>query len=116
MDRPSTLGLNRQPFGGRDGQGRFAAGNRLGSGNPLAGRAAKIRAALLDKMDADTTSAVCDALIGQAKGGDLAAIRELLDRTAGKPTQADLLDRLEALEAALLGGNPNEHRGTLEEA
>jgi hypothetical protein len=82
-DPPSTHG-----GGGRQADGRFAEGNRLGRGNPLAGRAAKIRAVLLRRFTPAAAAEIVDALIGKAKKGDLAAIRELLDRTIGKPTQA----------------------------
>jgi hypothetical protein len=36
-----------------------------------------------------------------AKAGELAAIRELLDRTIGKPSQSELLERVERLETML---------------
>lgn len=92
-DRPSTHGAD-----GKDVEGRFAKGNKLGKGNPLAGRAAKIRAVLLKKLTPTEAESIADVLIKQAKSGDLAAIRELLDRTIGKPAQAEILERLEALE------------------
>ena len=95
MNQPSTHGSN-----GQDGRGRFAPGNRLGRGNPLAGRAAKIRAVLLRRLSPKLAGEIADALIAQAKAGDLAAIRELLDRTIGKPAATELLERIEALELA----------------
>ncbi|HEY8665649.1 MAG TPA: hypothetical protein VIL86_03245 [Tepidisphaeraceae bacterium] len=79
---PSTHGTN-----GKDASGRFARGNKLGRGNPLAGRAAKIRAVLLAKLTPAAVGEIADKLIAQAKTGDIAAIRELLDRTIGKPAQ-----------------------------
>jgi hypothetical protein len=85
---------------GKDANGRFAAGNKLGKGNPLAGRAAKIRAILLKSVTKQDAKAIADKLIELSRGGDLAAIRELLDRTIGKPAQLELLQRIEALEAA----------------
>src|SRR5688500_17654809 len=93
---PSTHGGN-----GRDGSGRCAPGNRLGRGNPLAGRAAKIRAALLRAATRDDVKAIVQKLVDGAKGGDLAFIREWLDRVVGKPAQSDLLERIERLEALL---------------
>lgn len=95
---PSTHGGD-----GRSAGGRFTAGNKLGRGNPLAGRAAKIRAVLLRKLTPAQAGAIADQLIAKAVKGDLAAIRELLDRTIGKPAQAELLERIEALEQALNG-------------
>jgi hypothetical protein len=90
---PSTHGTN-----GKDQNGRFAAGNRLGRGNPLAGRAAKIRAVLLKHLTPKDAGTIADTLIRQAKEGDLASIRELLDRTIGRPAQTELLERVEAIE------------------
>lgn len=94
---------------GQDPRGRFAPGNRLGRGNPLAGRAAKIRAALLRAVSPADARAVAGKLVEMAKAGDLPAIRELLDRTAGKPAQSELLERVEALEAALADRRPRGH-------
>lgn len=93
---PSTHGTN-----GKDHSGRFAAGNKLGRGNPLAGRAAKIRAVLLKRLTPKDAGVIADALIAQAKAGDLASIRELLDRTIGKPAQTELLERVEAVEKVI---------------
>jgi len=93
-ESPSTHGTN----GGRDNTGRFAPGNKLGQGNPLAGRAAKIRAALFKAVNAKDMAAIVGKLVEKAKTGDLAAIRLLLDRTLGPAVEIDILARLEALE------------------
>ena len=70
---------------GRDpGTGRFLPGNPGGSGNPLAKRVAELRIALLDAVTPDDLRAAVGALIDKAKSGDVAAIRELLDRCIGK--------------------------------
>ena len=95
-DNPSTHGTN-----GQDGRGRFAPGNKLGRGNPLAGRAAKIRAQLLKGATPADVKAIVKKLIDGAKAGDLAFIREWLDRVIGKPAQADLLERIELIEQQL---------------
>jgi hypothetical protein len=97
---PSTHGPN----------GRFAKGNRMGRGNPLAGRAAKIRAVLLKKLTPRQAGEIAGVLIDMAKQGDISAIRELFDRTVGKPTQTELLERIEKLEtiaAQRQNGNQN---------
>lgn len=86
---------------GRDNGGRFAPGNRFSKGNPYAQRVAKLRAALLEAVTEDDLAEVAKALIDKAKTGDVPAVRELLDRTLGRPTEADLLERLEQLEAAV---------------
>ena len=87
----------------KDGQGpdgRFQKGNKLGKGNPLAGRAAKIRALLLSSVSDDDIATIAAALIAKARGGDLLFIRELLDRIVGRTSTSDLLERIESLEAA----------------
>lgn len=76
---PSTNGSN-----GRDTSGRFVVGCKGGPGNPFARRTAQLRAALLDILTEDDLTAIVCKLIELAKGGDLAAIRELFDRTLGK--------------------------------
>lgn len=96
-ESPSTHG----PSGGRDHTGRFTPGNRLGKGNPLAGRAAKIRAALFKAVNAKDMTDIVDKLVEKAKTGDLAAIKLLLDRTLGPAVEIDILARLEALEERL---------------
>lgn len=82
----------------RDSRGRFAKGNHLGVGNPLAGRAAKIRAFLLQELTDEDVKKIADRLIRMAVGGDIVAIRELLDRTVGKSTSFEINERIEALE------------------
>jgi hypothetical protein len=42
---------------------------------------------------------VITVLVEKAKEGNLAAIRELLDRAIGKPTDASVAERLDELEA-----------------
>ena len=90
---PSTHGNSDR---GKDG--RFRAGNRYGKGNPLAGRAAKIRAVLLDKLSPEQAAVIADSLIDKAKKGNLAAVREIFDRTVGRPASSELTDRVERLE------------------
>ena len=45
--------------------------------------------------------AVAAKLIEKARAGELPAIREFLERTLGKPIEADLMERLDALEQLL---------------
>ena len=98
IQSPSPNGAN-----GRDGRGRFAAGNGGGPGNPYATAVGRLRTALLVAVTEKDLTAVARALIEKAKGGDVAAIRELFDRVLGRPIEADLLERLEALERAIPG-------------
>lgn len=78
----------------------FEKGNKYGfkpgqSGNP-GGRPKRTRLtdallaqlAELDKGEETTAEAVARALIRQALGGNVQAIREIADRTEGKPRQA----------------------------
>jgi hypothetical protein len=85
---------------GRNGNGRFARGNAGGPGNPHGRRVAQLRSVLLGEVTDDDLRAVVRALIAQAKNGDRDAVRELLDRLFGRPAQADVLERLSALEAS----------------
>lgn len=86
---------------GRDRSGRFTPGNRGGPGNPLAGKISKLRAALVAAVTEEDIREIAQALIATAKGGDVRAVKELLDRTIGRPVETDLIERLESLEAAL---------------
>ena len=83
----------------RDSNGRFKQGNAGGPGNPHAGQVSQLRAAILDGVNAEDVAAIIKQLILKAREGDLAAAKEILDRTVGKPAQSNLLERIEALEA-----------------
>jgi hypothetical protein len=91
---PSTHGADGS---GRTASGTFAKGNKLGRGNPLAGRAAKLRARLLRKVTAEDFDAIADKLIAMGKGGDLAAIKELFDRLMGRPVPFEVLETIAEL-------------------
>ncbi len=64
--------------------GKFAAGNPGGPGNPHAGQVARLRAVMLEAVSEDDMRAVVLKLVELAKGGDLKAIDLLLTRTLGK--------------------------------
>jgi|SRR5687768_10682873 len=95
-DAPSTTAGN-----GRANGGRFAPGNKLARGNPHAKRVARLRSALFKAVSPDDLSDVVMALLKSAKGGDVSAVKELLQRLLGPPEAADLLERLDALEAQI---------------
>ena len=82
---PSTNGSNG---GDRGPAGRFTAGNAGGPGNPHAKRIAKLRSLLVEAVNDDDLRAIISKLVEQAKAGDDAARRELLDRLLGRPHQA----------------------------
>ena len=81
MVSPVSNGAN-----GRDSAGRFSPGCRGGPGNPHARRVAELRATLFDTVTVDDFRAIVGKVVERAKSGDLAAIKELLDRLLGKPT------------------------------
>jgi hypothetical protein len=98
--RPSTHG----PDGatpGRRSNGQFAKGNRLGQGNPMAGRAAKLRSALLRSVSEADVKAITKSLVQAARDGDVAAVKLLLAYTVGQPEAADVSQRLDELENRL---------------
>jgi len=86
---------------GRSANGRFGAGNTFGKGNPFAKRTQAIRAALMEVCEPSRIKAAAEALLAAAESGDRFAFAELLDRTIGRPVAADLLERIEAIEALL---------------
>ncbi|MBX3408114.1 MAG: hypothetical protein KF869_15270 [Phycisphaeraceae bacterium] len=104
-DRPSPNRANGKGDG-RDGGGRFAPGWRGGPGNPHAAAVGRLRSALLKEVGPDDIRAVIRALVEKAKTGDVPAIRELLDRTLGRSVEADLIERLEELEAQVAAKVP----------
>lgn len=83
---------------GRDHQGRFAPGNPGGPGNPQARQVARLRSAMLETVSPADMAEITRQLVEMAKGGSVAAIREVFSRCLGKPIEADLMDRLEQLE------------------
>lgn len=96
MSNPSGNGSN-----GRDSKGRFVAGNSGGPGNPHVKRTSELRNALLNAVSADDVEKIIQAIVEAAKAGNTVAAREVLDRTIGRPSQTDVLARLESLEQAL---------------
>ena len=58
----------------------------------------QLRSALMDTVTPDAVRAVAAKFVEMARDGDVRAIKELLDRTLGKPLEADLIERLERLE------------------
>ena len=95
-DSPSTNGGN-----GRSSGGRFAPGNRGGPGNPHAKRVARLRSALFKAVTPADLRDVVAALLASAKGGDVPAAKELLQRLLGPPVELDLVERLDVLEKQL---------------
>ena len=86
---------------GRDEQGKFVKGNKIGEGNPFAKKVARLRAALLSAITPADIRIIIKKLIKQARSGDLAAAKEVLDRAVGRPVELDFLEKLEYLERVL---------------
>jgi hypothetical protein len=64
-------------------------------------RAQRIRAQLLKSASPADVKEICKILVTNAKAGDLAFIKEWLDRCIGKPINGDVEARLSALEQLL---------------
>lgn len=79
----------------RGADGRFLPGNPGGPGSPLARRAVTMRRTLTDATTEADLLAIWRVLLDQAKGGDLPAIREVLNRLMGMPANSILLAKEE---------------------
>lgn len=78
--------------------GRFAACNRGGSGNPFARRVAELRSAFIETVTPDDLQEICQRLICQAVEGNVAAARLVLGYVLGKvpePVNPDTVDQEE---------------------
>jgi len=95
-DSPSPTASN-----GRGTNGKFRPGNRCAKGNPFAKRVARLRSALFKTVSPADLRDVVAALLTQSKAGDVASIKELLQRLLGPPESVDLMGRLDALEAKI---------------
>ena len=69
---------------GRSSGGQFAKGNPGGPGNPYAKRVSTLRSALSDQVQDKDLRAIVAKLVRLAKDGDIAAAKEVLDRSVGK--------------------------------
>jgi len=90
---------------GRGEGGRFAKGNPGGPGSPVARHARQLRERLDDALfkicSTDRLTAAVDAILKLAEAGDTQAAKLLFERIAGPPIAASVMERIEALEAAL---------------
>ena len=82
----------------RDDQGRFKVGNAGGPGTPFARQVAALRKALLATVQPEDIAAIVQALLEQAKKGNVQAAKLVLAYTVGKPEKAADPDRLDAHE------------------
>ena len=96
MSKPSTNGNN-----GRTENGRFAKGNKHGTGNPYARRVARLRSALLDAVGENGLTDIVQGMVTAAKGGDVSAAKLLLSYLLGKPTDSIEPDAVDIHEKQL---------------
>ncbi|MEQ8770051.1 MAG: hypothetical protein RIB60_06035 [Phycisphaerales bacterium] len=76
--------------GSRNNKGQFVKGhNSPGPGNPFAGKVQQLRKAIFDQETPEDALAIWAKLKELAKEGDIAAIKEYLDRTVGKAVAYD---------------------------
>jgi len=75
----------------RDAKGRFAPGNTLSRGhtNHRAKRQQEYKEAILRAVSPNDLRAIVRKLVEMAKAGNLAAIKEVLDRCLGRVSQAE---------------------------
>jgi hypothetical protein len=90
---------------GRDSHGRFANGNAGGPGNPHARQVATLRRTLLQLVTEEEITAIAQALLAQAKRGNVAAAKLLFAYTLGQPSPAVDPDRLPEHELDTLTAN-----------
>ena len=96
--RESTNGNGTTANEGRDGRGRFAAGNGGGPGNPFARRVAELRRNLLDAATDENMRIVAEQLVIRAMAGNLEAIKLLFQYVLGKPEKTVNPDTLDLQE------------------
>lgn len=82
----------------RQANGRFAKGNRGGPGNPQVRRIAALRTAVIASVTPEDMQEVMETLMKKAKAGDMTATQILFDRTLGRPTEPDILEKMDFLE------------------
>jgi hypothetical protein len=111
---PSATGSNGRakvgpadPAAGRTAKGTFAAGNKVGRGNPHARRLAAHREALLSVVTTEKLIALGERMLAAAMGGDWLAAKLLLSYVIGKPAPAVDPDAVDLDEFRRLVGGPS---------
>jgi hypothetical protein len=85
----------------RESNGRFAKGNRGGSGNPFARQVAAFRTCLINSVTQDDFKAIVEQLLEQAKDGEIQAIKLLFLYLLGTPKPVVEPDELDLNEMHL---------------
>src|SRR4051812_7613380 len=96
---------NGKATDGRDGAGRFAAGNRGGPGNPFARQTAAFRKAIRSAVSEQDLADIARGVRAKALGGDLSAARMLFTHAAGRRGPTADPDTLDAHEMAVRRGS-----------
>jgi hypothetical protein len=111
MDLDSSLGLPRRKL-----DYRFPSGYALDNhkkraddkrGNPLARKAASLRAALMRSVTRADVMRLGQALLERGLAGDVAAAKVLLSYTIGSSESVEVLKRLEGLELTITRTGPS---------
>ena len=85
----------------RESNGRFAKGNRGGSGNPFARQVAALRACLINTVTEEDFKAIVFKLVERAQNGNLQAIKLLFSYLLGTPKPVVEPDELDLHELDL---------------
>ena len=85
----------------RDDKGKFVPGNQaaVGRSRKHAEQVGNLRRALYEEVTPERLKRIVNSLIVEAEAGQVAAARLVLEYCLGKPLEADILERLERLEA-----------------
>lgn len=84
-----------QPSAGRAADGRFAAGNAGGPGNPHARHCARMLALLRVTISDEEMVAIIRALVDKARDGDVSAAKLIMSYKLGKPAPAPNPDEID---------------------
>ena len=79
--------------GNRDGQGRFIKGNKAGRGRPIGSRVDALRRSLIEAVTVEDIKTIIQAVIRQAKSGDLNAAKLVFSQVLGNPANMDIIER-----------------------
>lgn len=94
MAAPSTNGSRKI-------NGQFGEGNRYGRGNPHAKRVAQFRSTMMEAVSQEDLKSIVEALVTQAKAGDIQSTKLLLSHLVGSIPQTVNPDEIELQEMQL---------------
>ena len=100
----AATGGTKAADGGRDAQGRFAAGNKGGPGNPFARRTAAMRKAIAEAVTPQMLADLAAVMFKKGMAGDVAAAKLVFSYAAGRAAPAPDPDTLDAHELAVRRG------------